>query len=136
MLYIDRTTLIGRGRHRECYKHPEDQNLCIKITVKDSPLEIKREKKYYRHLQKRGISWDMIPRYYGDAETNLGLGSVFDLISDHDLTVSKSLEYYLSSEEQTEKCYESLSESLHLLKKYLLDNNIVTMDLKPYNILC
>jgi len=104
--------------------------------VKDSPLEIKREKQYYRHLQKRGISWDMIPRYYGDAETNLGLGSVFDLISDHDLTVSKSLEYYLSSEEQTEKCYESLSESLHLLKKYLLDNNIVTMDLKPYNILC
>ncbi len=44
MLYIDKTTLIGRGRHRECYKHAEDQNLCIKITVKDSPLEIKREK--------------------------------------------------------------------------------------------
>ena len=136
MLYIDRASLIGRGRHRECYKHPGNRDLCIKLIVKDSPLEIKREKQYYRHLQKRGISWDMIPRYYGDAETNLGLGSVFDLISDHDLTVSKSLEYYLSSEEQTEKCYESLSESLHLLKKYLLDNNIVTMDLKPYNILC
>ena len=136
MLYLDRANLIGRGRHRECYKHPGNRDLYIKLIVKDSPLEIKREKQYYRHLQKRGISWDMIPRYYGDAETNLGLGSVFDLISDHDLVVSKSLEYYLSSEEQTEKCYESLSESLHLLKKYLLDNNIVTMDLKPYNILC
>ena len=78
----------------------------------------------------------MIPRYYGDVETNLGPGSVFDLIRDRDLAASKSLEYYLSSEEQTEKYYESLSESLHLLKEYLRDNNVVTMNLKPYNILC
>lgn len=128
--------MIGRGVHRECYTHPDDQNLCIKVIVKDCPVEIKREQQYYRHLQKRGISWDMIPRYYGDVETNLGPGSVFDLIVDHDLAVSKSLEYYLSFEEQTEKYYESLSKSLHLLKKYLLDNNIVTMNLKTYNILC
>ncbi len=136
MLYIDGTTLIGRGRHRECYQHPGNRDLCIKLIMKDSHLEIKREKQYYRHLQKRGISWDMIPRYYGDVETNLGPGSVFDLIRDRDLAASKSLEYYLSSEEQTEKYYESLSESLHLLKEYLRDNNVVTMNLKPYNILC
>lgn len=122
--------------HRECYKHPENPSLCIKLIVKDSPVEIKREKQYYRHLQKRGISWDMIPRYYGDVETNLGPGSVFDLIADHDLAVSKSLEYYLSSVEQTEKYFRSLSESLKLLKNYLLDNNIVTMNIKPYNVLC
>ncbi len=136
MLYIDRTTLIGRGRHRECYKHPEDQNLCIKITVKDSPLEIKRGKKYYRHLQKHGISWEMISRYHGDVETDLGQGAVFDLIMDHDGTVAKSLEYYLSSDEQTEKYFSSLSDALCRLKKYLLQNRIVTMDIKPYNILC
>lgn len=136
MLYIEKANLIGKGMHRECYKHPENPSLCIKLIVKDSPVEIKREKQYYRHLQKRGISWDMIPRYYGDVETNLGPGSVFDLIADHDLAVSKSLEYYLSSVEQTEKYFRSLSESLKLLKNYLLDNNIVTMNIKPYNVLC
>ena len=62
----------------------------------------------------------MISRYHGDVETDLGQGSVFDLIMDHDGTVAKSLEYYLSSDEQIEKYFSSLSDALCRLKKYLL----------------
>lgn len=138
MLYINETDLIGKGAHRLCYKHPENKSQCIKIVVRghDCALEIEREKTYYRHLQKRGVSWDMIPRYYGDIETSLGPGSVFDLIFDEDFSVSKSLEYYLSSEGRTEQYYESLSHSLFALKNYLMQNRIITMNIKPYNILC
>ncbi len=138
MLKIENEDLIGKGAHRACYKHPDNQRLCVKIIVRGNhrSVEIKREKKYYRHLEKRNISWDMVPKYYGDVETNLGQGAVFDLILDQDGTVSKSLEYYLSSEEKTEQYYESLVSALKGLKDYLLQNRIITMDIKPYNILC
>lgn len=78
----------------------------------------------------------MIPRYHGDIETNLGLGSVFDLVVDHNGTVSKSLGYYLSSSEKTHEHYEYLSRALDFLKDYLLEEKILTMTLKPKNILC
>ncbi len=138
MLNLDKAGLIGKGAHRACYKHPDNKSLCVKIIINGShhSVEIKREKKYYRHLEKRGVSWDMIPRYYGDIETNFGKGSLFDLVTDQDGTVSKDLEYYLASNETTERYYDSLVKALHLLKDYLLQNRIITMDIKPYNILC
>jgi hypothetical protein len=136
LITIDKSGFIGKGFLRECYRHPENKHLCVKVIWAGQAKESQREKRYYRHLEKRGISWDMIPRYYGDIETNLGPGSVFDLIVDHDFAVSKSLEYYLSSEEKTKTYYDSLSNSLYLLKDYLFQNLIITRDLEPSNILC
>ena len=78
----------------------------------------------------------MIPKFYGDIETNLGLGSVFDLVLDHDGAVSKTLEYYLSSNKKTEEHYDGLSNSLYLLKDYLLQQQIITITLKPKIISC
>jgi serine/threonine protein kinase len=98
--------------------------------------EIKRERKYYKHLEKRKISWEMIPRYYGETETNLGRGSLFDLIVDADGLVSKSLHHYLLSLEKTEQFFPGLCKSLKALKEYLYKNRIITMDLDPTNILC
>ena len=80
MISLDKSSLVGKGLHRECHRHPENKNLCIKVVVAGNADESQREKKYYSQLEKRGISWDMIPKFYGDLETNLGLGSVFDLV--------------------------------------------------------
>lgn len=136
MINIDKHGIVGRGNHREVYRHPEQQNLCIKIIVDGShdSREVQCEKTYYKHLAKRGISWDMVPKYYGDITTNLGIGSVFDLISDHDGAVSKTLEYYITSNEITEANYDGLSNSLYLLKDYLLKQRIITKILAPRNI--
>jgi hypothetical protein len=135
MINIVKSGLVGRGLHRDCYRHPQNKNLCIKIVVHGN-AQVQREKRYYRHLEKRGISWDMIPMFHGDIETNLGRGSVFDLVSDHDGSVSKTLEYYLSSNKITEAHYNGLSNALYLLKDYLLQQHIITMTLKPYNVSC
>ena len=78
----------------------------------------------------------MLPRYHGEVETNLGPGSVFDLILDEEGSPSKNLEYYISSSEKTEEHYEGLSTALLALKEYLLGQRIITMTLKPKNILC
>jgi hypothetical protein len=136
MVYIENSGLIGTGHHRECYRHPENKNLCIKIVVSGNDKEQKREIKYYKRLKKMGISWDMIPRYYGDIETNMGPGSVFDLVLDHDGAPSKPLKHYLSSSKWAEANYSRLSNALDVLKDDLLQQQIITMTLKPKNILC
>jgi len=138
MISINKSSFVGKGSHREVYRHPENHNLCIKVIVdgSDESRQELREKTYYKHLQKRGASFDMLPQYYGDITTDLGIGSVFDLICDHDGNVSQTLEYYLESNEMTELYYDSLEKSYLLLKDYLLKNRIITKTLAPRNIVC
>lgn len=54
--------LVGAGGHRECYRHPQDRKLCIKITVSHDKRQSVRELTYYAILERRGIAWDMLPR--------------------------------------------------------------------------
>ncbi len=137
MINIDKSNMFGKGNHRECYIHPDNKNLCIKIVVDDSlsDRQNQREQKYYRHLEKRNISWDMISRYHGDVTTSLGEGSVFDLITDQDGDVSKTLSYYLDSKELTEKECNSIAKLLNLLKVYLLEQRVIAR-LAPRNVVC
>ena len=134
MLTLASSSLIGRGLRRECYFHPEDENKCIKIVVAGDHKETVREQSYYRLLEKRNISWKMLARFYENIETNRGEGAVFELIRDHTEEVSKTLEHYFSANNETDLNYQDLSRALPLLKQHLLKWKIVTMSLKPQNI--
>ena len=137
IIKFDNLTLVGKGLHRECYRHPGNNKLCIKILFSNAYSEVKREKKYYAHLQKRNISWEMIPRFYGEINTPLGMGYIFDLILDHDGSVAKTLDYYLSSSDSLNKINKhALRQALSRLKRYLLQQRIITMTLHPKNIGC
>ncbi len=135
MLEIDPDTLIGRGLHRECYIHPDNRERCVKIVVAGDSNENLREARYYGLLARRGISWEMLTRFHGLVETNLGEGAVFDLVRDYDGDVSKTLAHYLGSEELTTANSKPLSSALAGLRVYLLENRVVTMTLKTKNIL-
>ncbi len=135
MISIEKLTLVGKGLHRECYRHPNDVTLCIKILTTTDLSEIKREQKYYRKLIQKGISWDMIPKFHGEINTSLGVGYIFDLISDHTGEVSRTLEYYLTNN-KSETHSKVLKNALYELKDYLLQQRIITMTLKPKNICC
>jgi len=129
--------MFGKGNHRECYIHPENKNLCIKVVV-DTKLSTRqnlREQKYYLHLEKRRISWDMISKYHGDIPTNMGMGSVFDLVTDQDGEISKTLSDYLESNELSDQECNNLADLLHLLKVYLLEQRVIAR-LAPRNIVC
>ena len=134
MLTLESSSLIGRGLRRECYFHPEDGNKCIKVVVAGDHEETVREQSYYRLLEKRNISWQMLARFYGNVETNRGEGAVFELIRDYNKEVSKTLGQYFSANNKTDLDYQDLSRTLPLLKQYLLKWKIVTMALKPQNI--
>jgi len=131
IINIFKEHLIGKGYNRECYQHPENAQLCIKVNLPGTQSS-DREKKYYQHLLKRGVSWDMIPKYHGDIETSMGLGSVYDLILDDDGSVSQTLESYLNAKHN----FSALLQAFLSLKAYLLQQHIIIMTLHPRNVLC
>jgi hypothetical protein len=134
MLKLESSALLGRGLRRECYFHPEDENKCIKVVVAGDHKETVREQSYYRLLEKRKIAWRMLARFYGNVETNLGEGAVFELIRDYTGEVSKTLVHYFSANNGTDRNYQYLYQALLVLKEYLLKWKIVTISLKPQNI--
>lgn len=135
MIKIDPATLVGKGLHRECFEHPDNPNWCVKIIVAGNSNENHREAAYYGQLARRGISWEMLTRFHGLVETNLGEGAVFDLVRDYTGEVSGTLARYLNSEELMTSHSAALAEALTALKAYLLENRVITMTLKTKNIL-
>ncbi|MCW8195396.1 hypothetical protein F6455_11410 [Proteobacteria bacterium 005FR1] len=126
---------IGRGLHRECYIHPNNPDLCIKVVYNGGSEESRRERSYYAHLQRRRINWSQLPRFHGELKTSRGRGAVFDLIRDFDAQVSRTLESYLVDPKLTQQYESSLADGLMSLRTYLIEQRIITMTIKPKNIL-
>ena len=135
MVTLGPQLLINKGKRRACYHHPDDDRLCIKIVVSGDNKETSREQAYYRLLERRRASWEMIARFYGNVDTNMGAGAVFELIRDYDNKVSQTLKYYLSSFGQNGIDYNQIFNALNALKKFLLRERVVTMSLADHNII-
>ena len=93
--------VVGVGRHRVCYIHPEDPRKCIKVIYNPDPhafQEIKREVAYYRRLEKYLKDWSGLPKFYGEVQTNLGRGFVYDRVIDFDGQPSKTIEQRYNSD--------------------------------------
>ncbi len=135
MIELDSSRFIGKGWHRECYIHPDNDKLCVKVVVSGNLDESKREQKYYKFLQKRRARWEILPEFHGLIETNMGSGAVFDLIRDFDGEVSKTLEYYLLLDDLTEAENAGISTAIDVFKRELLQQTIITMGILPKNIM-
>ncbi len=134
MITLSEDDFLARGMHRDCYVHPEDDRLCIKISLRGDVRETEREIAYYGHLDRRKVSWEMLPRYHGTVETNRGPGAVFDLIRDADGAVSTTLEQYLVDPDPPAEMAEDLARAFRALKAYLLGNRIITRTIKAKNL--
>lgn len=130
--------VVGVGHHRVCYIDPEDNTKCIKVVYnpsKHASQEIRRELSYYRRLQRTLKDWSGIPKYYGEVETSLGKGYVYDRIMDFDGKPSQTMqERYKDLDKSGLK--DEMMRLVEQLEDYLLKNHVVTMSLKPFNILC
>ena len=135
MILLNASYFVGKGLHRECYIHPDNEHRCIKVVVAGDMSESKREQSYYRLLQKRDVCWDILPRFHGLVETNKGAGAVFDLIRDFDGEVSKTLEYYLSAESLDSAENPGINQAIIVFKQELYRQSIITMTLSPKNIM-
>ncbi len=127
--------LIGKGKHQRCYRHPEQPGLCIKVGAPADRENLDRELNYYRHLQKRGISWRMIAAYHGPIDTNLGPGHVFDLVKDFDGSVSRTLQWYLERNDRTEEHIYGIALAIPAFKAYMLHHGIAAKNFDEKNLL-
>ncbi|TCK07428.1 YrbL family protein [Marinobacterium mangrovicola] len=140
-IQLDESLLIGKGLHRFCYQHPENPALCIKVSLDNSARslkEINRELRFYRFLEGRTDTANLdtiLPRYHGSVETSEGTGHMFGLVLDADGKVSKPLSYYLRNEAAVEKYGDRIRSAYQQFKLKASLGNLITMALKPYNIL-
>ena len=78
------------------------------------------------------VNFSHIPRYYGKIDTSLGRGMVFDLVSDFDGKVSRSLWDYFQQGVPLSEFYPYLDE----LKRYMLANLVIfSVDMGRFNVL-
>ena len=124
---------LGVGQERACYVHPDDPDKVVKVQRGGDHKQTRRELAFYRWLGRRGdVSYDHIPRFYGQVETNLGPGFVVDRIRDFDGAESQSLWWYF------ERGYPlaEFGPYLEELRQALLDNRIVfCVDMGRFNVL-
>lgn len=126
MLQLKDQTPLGAGADRTVYSHPENPKLCIKIpkyaTGKDLKLTEIRDKIFClsRFGDKRGLDYNFtdvvyanklqkrnqkelfnhLPRCYGQVETDLGPGVIWEYIVNYDTTPCLSLLNYKTEPER------------------------------------
>ncbi len=137
-LFISNELLIGSGCNRDCYKHPTE-NKCIKILKSGAkPNILKRELKYMNSVRKRLKSKR---NYYSDfiekVPTNKGIGYVFDLVTDINNEISKTLaDVYLDALLNNKiDLIAILDLELIKLKNNIINDRILTHDLHAGNVL-
>ena len=136
---------FGRGTHRACYRHPGDQDLCVKVMIEDWREADRRKRahwlvrlcrpkwyfhenllefRFYHRVEKRvgEAAREFMPKCYEMVMTDHGEGMVVDLICDHDGRVSQTLADYLFHQGLTRECEEALDYFWEGLEKYRIFN--------------
>ncbi|MBJ7220382.1 MULTISPECIES: YrbL family protein [unclassified Brenneria] len=136
MIFLNDALLISQGVHRACYCHPLMQDKCIKVHLNgEYNRETIREIKYYQRIANKVFTVPVISHYHGIVKTNLGTGYVFDLIKDYTGDVSKTLEHYIIDSLLYKKHKADIELAYHRMALWAKKYAIVTMTLKPYNII-
>jgi hypothetical protein len=130
MIQLNDKLLVGAGMMRSCYRHPEEAGKCVKIFHKKFRQRThEKEVRELARLRKRKSKHSLIvPRYYGEAETNLGTGYVFDLVTADGKDCPTFRTWLQSHPEKAEAAREQLSRDL-------LQSAVVFADLNCGNVL-
>lgn len=97
-LQLANNLFINKGRYRECFHHPDNQNWVVKIqrleafdfSKEDSPHM--RELRFYERLSDN----THFPKLIGAQQTNRGLGLIFEKIQNHDGSPAVKLLEFIS----------------------------------------
>ncbi|KGY10216.1 YrbL family protein [Vibrio sinaloensis] len=91
--------IIGKGNERLCFKHPEFESKCVKVTYNQKrgrSDESKIEHNYFKKVKKRVSNLNDVPiaLVHHWVDTDQGKGLLCDRVNDYCGKVSKSLDYY------------------------------------------
>ncbi len=132
---LEKKDIIAKGGERSCFLHPNDNKKLIKIIyVKDSHnQQNKLEHIYMSYLEKKRTNLNQVAKYYGEINTNFGIGLIFERITDYDNQPSKSFRYYIANKLIPIELQKNL---LNELKLYLEKNSILFVDTSMTNVFC
>ncbi|MCW8329579.1 YrbL family protein [Photobacterium sp. SDRW27] len=135
MLALTDDLLIGKGTERECYRHPTATNQCIKIrwNKQRKANESVREYLYFKYFCKSRLLDIPIAKPLNWVETNRGKGLIYELITDYDQQISRSLKYMLENDLITR---DLAAEKLVQLREQLIHHNIAVTDVTKQNVAC
>ena len=150
MIILNDSNLLAEGGRRKVYINPENNNRLIKIIKEEGIIKKRKKLKFYKKFRfnkvvdentedynaykiynkKNSEIFNFIPKLYSYVETNLGKGLETEFIKNYDGTPSVSLTKYI----QTYGIDKDIKKSLKILYNQLLDNCVITRELKDFNI--
>ena len=140
MITIKDQNFMAEGVYQKCYRHPENEGLCIKISKQELQTsrllyEINYFKKISRKNWKR-FEYPFFTKYHGQVDTNLGTGFVYDLITDETTgEISKTMEYYLLNPDP-KITDDMLRDGFDRLIKMMIKHRVIANDIRSKNICC
>lgn len=151
MIDLSNTEAFAQGGNRACYQHPDNENICLKITHSGLPLKLKqaapwykkyrdesrfddniREEAAYRQaaiLRHEPATWDHLAKWYGFKETSLGIASPTELVLNDGL-IAETLETYLYKNGKDHKITDAIAE----FEDWLRTTLILTKNIIPHNL--
>jgi len=138
---------IAAGSYRDIYQHPHDENLLVKVLTEKArsrreawykawrssgPYKtLSREVAEYKSLRRKNLhELSFIQKFYGKAETDLGMGIVVEKLCDRAGGLAPTVKQIV----QKNGLNDELRRMLHELRDGVIENNIVFTDIKGSNI--
>lgn len=134
-LELKNENILGMGGERLCYIHPEDSTKVVKVKYNNSASRNQNliELIYYSSLLARNVDFSHLTRFYGEVETSVGRGLVFDRVENFDksplLNLSQVIENKILLHDEIEILLQELQYNLR-------KNNIIFADIGFDNIVC
>ncbi|MGN0024780.1 MAG: YrbL family protein [Candidatus Avelusimicrobium sp.] len=133
-----RPFLLGQGTERIVFRSPKEKDCVIKLSPLNAQKQTRREIRYFRFLQKKGVPFLHIPQFKGEVKVAGYVGFKQEAVLDADGSVSRPLTAYLA-EGWGVSAGRLLPETEALLDEllcYLLHYNVLPCDLTSPNVLC
>ena len=151
MINLEGVRPFAEGGNRFCYVHPDNKNLCLKISKPEVVKKMRSNAPWYKKLrseqsfddnfreenayQQRAIKknpkkiWRHLARWHEFVETSKGLASCTELITNND-EVALNLEEYLFSKGRTSEINIALKE----FEMFLKETKLLTKNIIPHNL--
>ena len=151
MISLEEVKPFAEGGNRACYIHPDNKNLCLKISKSEVVKKIRSNAPWYKKLrseksfddnyreerayQQRAIKknpqkiWKHLAKWYEFVETSKGLASCTELITNND-KIALNLEEYLFSKGRTKEIDKALKE----FEIFLKETKLLTKNIMPHNL--
>jgi len=119
---------LGKGIAKIVYQHPEDKNICIKFPNPNKKRALKDIQREITYLKRHQDHFTWLAPYFGEIETNLGRGYMYQTVRDEsgklsqDITKTNWREHKEAIEEKIITMYHQARERKAVINDLSLSN--------------